>query len=445
MKKLGFMRAAIVIQDNRLYNSHSYYSWAINKIGHKMIKTSMMQTTWTIFLMTFFVIFLTACTGGGDQASISAQNWFRATTLVDTQVAKDLTCNSRLNELNERLLYNQSLNIIEVDTSQINFVTTEEGEIYAIVIAKGQIFIRTEQGSFSWEVKEKMLLAHEADKWQWCGDLEYSEPPTESSTPLIIGGLVLMAFFLLLVSRNRQNRFAQFFTDPNDGTDSNDGELNRLQPYEIGWIKSFNKLNGAGYIANNKGENHIVYYSSIIGTANRSLVNGEKVLFQKSWSKQGLKAVNVIKVKKGSGEQNSYSGWLINLAVRVKQLVIDFRIYKIKYVRGELNTCKAFLEEINAHITMHNVKLENYEIVLFADIEKDLSDLTETIRGISDENNSSFWGIVLVLVLQMVDVIADIIQLASPQTAMLLRSLGRGVGHLLTQRPRPHLLGPKKD
>lgn len=364
----------------------------------------------------------------------AAKAWNEAVWLGDYQTAAKLTCKSQIDILDT------GSNFQDVDFSDITYKRSGSGSNFVIIDARGTISAKVNDSWFSQDINQRWQFIYEEDQWKWCGYLASPEPNNVSVSLLLIGAVSLVAIFLLIFRAGRRNDFSQFFSGTDDGGDRNSI---RLRPYEIGWVKSFRKLSGSGFITNERGESHAVHYSSIIGTVNQSLTNGEKVLFQKRRDGYGLRAENVIKTDKDSGAyNNAYSSWLINLATRTKQLVLDFRVYKIHSVQSELNTCKAFLEQFNDYINKHNVKLENYEIVLLADVEKDVSDLSEKIRGISDKFNASWWAVILVAVLQMVDVIADIIQVASPQTAMLLRALGRGAGRLLMQRPSPPLIGP---
>lgn len=369
----------------------------------------------------------------------AAKAWNEAVLLGDYQIATKLTCKSQIDIIGSLIHPNTGTNFQDVDFSNITYKKSGSGNNFVIIDVRGTISAKVNDALFSQDINQRWQFIYEENQWKWCGYLANPESNNESVSLLLIGAISLAVIFLLLFRVGRRNDFSQFFSGTDDG--GHGGSI-RLQPYEIGWVRSFKKLSGSGLITNEKGESHAVHYSSIIGTVSQSLTNGEKVLFQKRRDKYGLRAENVIKTDKDSGAYNAYSSWLINLATRTKQLVLDFRIYKIHSVQSELNTCKAFLEQFNDYINKHNVKLENYEIVLLADVEKDVSNLSEKIRGISDKFNASWWAVILVVVLQMVDVIADIIQVASPQIAMLLRALGRGAGHLLIQRPSPPLIGP---
>lgn len=371
----------------------------------------------------------------------AAKKWAEAVLLGDYQTAISLTCRSSLEDINNLLHPNAASTVQDVNLSNVNFRKSASGGNFAVIDASGTILTKTNNTWQAQEIGQRWQFVYEEDEWKWCGYIVYPGSDTEPVDITVIG-IISLVIILLVILYLYQANGPQFFSTKSKGES---GNVNQLQPYEIGWVKSFNRFNGSGGVTNEKGDYHLVYYSSIIGTMNRSLTNGEEVLFQKKHTKEGLLAVNVIKTSADSISYNPYSNWLVKLAVRTKRLANDFRIYKLPDVQSNLNTCKAFLEEFNAYIQKHNVKLESYEIVLLADIEKDLSDLSKKVQGVYDRYKSTWWAVILALVLQMVNIVAGIIQVVSPETAMLLRSLGRGLGYLLSQNPSPPLLGPSDE
>jgi hypothetical protein len=171
------------------------------------------------------------------------------------------------------------------------------------------------------------------------------------------------------------------------------------------------------------------------------LTNGERVLFQAEWTERGPRACNVIRTDNQPPSTNPHSRKLIILAERVKRLRQDFRFYKVAHVQRELNTCKSFFELLDYDMQRYHIKLVEYEVILLYEIGKDLRELTDEIQSMSDDQR--WWMRIVALLIKVLNILADIIQTISPQTAELLRSVGRNAGRLLDSRKQP-LLGPGK-
>jgi len=211
----------------------------------------------------------------------------------------------------------------------------------------------------------------------------------------------------------------------------------QIQEYVAGSIKSFIEGKGSGFIKDGRGTNYSIDYSSFVDEGYHHLAPGEKVLFQTEWTPGGLRARNVIRVHNPTSSTNPHSRKLVIVADRTKRLRQNFRSYKLAYLKRELNTLKAFFELLSFDLKRYDIKLEDYEVVLLYEVERDLHGLSDKIYSISYDSR---WGVrTVALILQILDVVADIIERASPQTADLLRSFGRGAGRLLHSNEPPLL------
>jgi len=384
---------------------------------------------------------LASCSSDGP--AISAEMWYRGFHTLDFQAVEALTCSARLSEVQLLLQQNsQTINQFNshgFDISRVEFRTVDQKGESATVEAKGREIVFLDQETYSGEIKKNWQFVREFGVWKWCGDL-----PAEANTGLfsdvspgviVLGGLFVAVIFLRVILGNRNRDYSEFYTQ------SEDGALRQIQKYEAGWIKSFSKLKGYGFINDDRGKTYWIDYGSFIDQGYRDVTNGERVLFQAEWTARGPRARNVIRVESQTSSSNPHSRKLVILADRVKKLHQDFRLYKVAYLQKELNTCKSFFELLDLDVKRYGIKLADYEVVLLYEVEKDLHELSDEVQAMSYD--SRWWARILHLILQTLNAVADIIQTASPQAAELLRSLGRGAGRLLDTR-KPPLLGPGK-
>ena len=65
---------------------------------------------------------------------------------------------------------------------------------------------------------------------------------------------------------------------------------------EQGVVKWFNAEKGYGFIVREKGVDVFVHHASIVGTGDRTLMEGDRVSFEVVEGPKGLQAKNVVKI-----------------------------------------------------------------------------------------------------------------------------------------------------
>ena len=376
-----------------------------------------------------------------NQPAASAESWDTEFHRADIQKVAELTCGARFSEvqalLQESLRGIKDFNSYDFDLSQLQFRTVERRGDTALVEVKGEEKVFHDGNMSPTEIKKDWKFVRESGVWKWCGEEPYKEYPTSLSLVsigiIVLGGLFVVIVFLSLMFGNKPRGYSEFYAQ------STDGSAPRIEEYQTGWVKSFSKMKGSGFIDDDRGKSYFIDYASFVNQRYHDLTNGERVLFQAEETRRGTRARNVIRVEGPTNSSNPHSRKLIILADRVKKLRQDFRFYKVTYLNKELNTCKAFFELLDLDVKRYHIKLMDYEVVLLYEVERDLHDLSDEIQSLAYD--SRWWVRILHLILQTLNVVADIIQIASPRTAELLRSLGRGAGRLLTTK-QPPLLGP---
>ena len=370
------------------------------------------------------------------QPITSAKAWYKAVMQSDNETAISLTCNSKANEIEDIITHNSPLNIQESDFSDINFKTIDSGDNFAIIDVTGTI------SRFSWNIYQRWYFTVEDNQWKWCGLLERTEDPQNNLVSIIIAGAILLFIGLITqVSQKKETEpdFSQFISPIDENTVNDENLLAKLVNYETGEIKSFNNRTGEGVVETGNGEKYSIHQKSLIGKGQKKLNVGEDILFQRNWESKEKKAKNIIKVENDSSDLSPYSTWLIQLAHRTKRLRRNLRFSKLGYIQSELNTCKAFLEQLNDYAEKNNVKLEAHEVVLTNIIERELNSISK--KAESSQDSTSWWSGVLRFVLQMLSILADFISIASPDVALLLKSVSKGVSRLLGGRKPPPSLG----
>ena len=393
-----------------------------------------------IVLLLVLSGWLASCSDNGPV--VSAQAWYTAFHALDAQTVIGLTCSSRLEEAQLRLQqHSETLapsGTHSADLSGLQFQTVDPGRESAIVQVTGTEIVHLDQQSLSREVKKGWQFIREGGLWKWCGEVPYIEEGSLlSNLPLgvMVVAAALAAVIILVFLSSRRRDYSPFYAKTENGV------VRQIKDYEAGRIRSFSKVKGYGFISDDRGKTYSIDYASFIDQAYHDLTNGERVLFQSEWTERGPRACNVIRVDNQPPSTNPHSRKLIILAERVKKMRQDFRFYKVTHIQRELNTCKSFFELLDHDVKRYNIKLETHEVILLYEVEKDLRDISDEIESMSDDNR--WWVRIVALIVQILDVVADIVQNISPQAAELLRSLGRSTGHLLDRKKQP-LLGPGK-
>lgn len=385
---------------------------------------------------------LAACSSAGPAAA--AEKWYAGYQALDFQTVQGLTCSARRPEV--QLLLQKNYETLHpfrshsFDISGLEFRTVKQQGGIVTVEVTGTEKLVLDQETSSKEIKKDWYFIRESGEWKWCGDL--LNPPPEpnffSNIPVwvvVAGGLILAVILFALFS-GRTHDYSPFYEQ------STDGALRRIQEYQAGWIRSFHKVKGYGFVYDERGKSYYINYDSFVDRDSRDLNNGERVLFQAQRTTSGLQARNVIRTENKTRISNPHSRKLVILADRVKKFRQDFRLYRMADLQKELNTCKAFFELLDMDVKRYNIKLADYEVVLLYEVERDLRDLSDEIQAMAYD--SRWWVRILHLVLQVLNSVADILQTVSPRTAELLRSMGRSAGHLLDSKRLP-LLGPGKS
>jgi CspA family cold shock protein len=384
---------------------------------------------------------LAACSSDGPAAA--AEIWYSGYHALDSRTIEGLTCNARLSDAQSLFQKNSEtvhqFNSYSFDISQVRFRTVDRTGEAAIVEAKGIETVFLNQEPASSEVKKNWQFVRESGVWKWCGDLPYQEEASPFSGVLVgitvVVGLVAGGGFFVWMFGRRMAKYSDYITESEDGT-------HQIEDFRAGWIRSFSKAKGWGLIYDDRSREYWFDYDSFVNRAYQNLNNGERVLFQVERNGRGPRARNVIRAENNTSTTNPHSRKLVILADRVKKLRQDFRFYKVTLLQKELNTCKSFFELLDLDVKRYHIRLADYEVVLLYEVGKDLHALSNEIDAMADD--SRLWVRVLHLALQVLNVVADVIERVSPHTAELLRSLGRSAGHLLDSR-QPPLLGPGKE
>lgn len=395
-------------------------------------------TKYSLFLLGIS-LWLAACSSNGDDPSALAKTWYQGFHALDDQAVLGLTCSSRLPEVQAALQsYAGTLSRYgshDFDLSRLKFQTVDPGSDPAIVSVTGQETLVLDQQAVTNELKKSWQFVRESGLWKWCGEVPYVPPPSRFSglTLWVVTFTIAIAVVFTLVWRSRQRRYSDYYTR------SAEGILNRIQEYESGRVVSFNKAKGYGIVDDDQGHNYYIDYGSFVNQAYQGLETGERILFQSEWTPMGNRARNVIRVQGDTSSTNPHSRKLVILADRVKKLRRDYRFYKVGFLTRELNTCKSFFELLDLDIKRYNIRLMDHEVVLLYEVEQDLHDLSEEIQAMAYDSRP--WVRILNLVLQVLYVVAEVIETVSPRTAELLRTVGRRTGRLLEHK-KPPLLGP---
>ena len=316
------------------------------------------------------------------------------------------------------------------------------GDDFAIIDAKGKVSVEVDHFWREIEINQRLVFVYEDYDWKWCGtyNLPLDDAPPSLVTFIVLGVMLIIVLIVFASqSRPSEEKFQQFLSLP--GVDEANGEnmLEKYVNYEAGEIKSIDKFTGVGVVETSDGNKYSINQKSVIGKGNKNLNPGDDILFQKSWDGGGKKTKNIIKVVDESEELSPYSTWLRKLAQRVKRLRKNLRFYKFSYIQSELNSCNAMLEQLNDYAARFDVKLAPHEVVLTNVIERELNSISK--KAESSQDTTSWWSGVLRFVLQMLSILADFISIASPDVALLLKSVSKGVSRLLGGRNPPPSLG----
>lgn len=409
-------------------------------MGNRSLTKSLRIFSRCSILLVLLSGWLAACSN--DAPAVSAQRWYQGYRAFDIQTLSEVTCSTMLPDL--QVLLQQNLEGIKTfssynfDISRLKFKTVKQTKDTAIVEVKGTETIFLDEKNFPSEIKKDLQLVRESGVWKWCGELTYQEYTSlflySTLIVVIVGGILGLLVVVAIISTVRaRHNYSEFYTQ------SKDGVVRQIQEYETGWVRSFSKLKGSGFIDDYRGKSYSIDYASFLNQRYYDLTNGEKVLFQAEWTAMGPRARNVIRVEDQSNSTSAQSRQLVILAERVKRLRQDFRFYKVPQLQKELNTCKSFFELLDIDVKRYHIKLMDYEVILLYDIEKDLHNLSDEVQTMAYDKR--LWVRILHLLLQIINVVADIIQVVSPQAAGLVRNLGRGAGRLLDSK-KPPLLPP---
>lgn len=388
-----------------------------------------------------------------NNPTISAEQWYKAFIQADFQNVISLTCNLKINEIQNSINSNPTSNISDSDLSEIDFKFAKSdgnfivsGENFAIIDAKGKTSVQINLVWYYLETNQRWLFIYEDYRWKWCGSLE---PPPVNDLPnlvtiSVLGSVLVVVVLITLASQKQapkeEEEYLQFLSLPDEDDAIGENILAKYVNYEVGEIKSINKSTGAGIVETSDGEKYYINQKSVIGKGNKKLNTGDDILFQKSWEGKGKKTKNIIKVHGDSTDLSPYSTWLRKLTQKTKRLRKNLRYYKFAYIQSELNTCNAMLELLNDYASKNDVKLAPHEVVLTNIIERDLNEISG--KAESNQNRAPWWSGILRFVLQMLSILSDFISIASPSIGRLLESIGTEVNRLLGGRKRPPSLGP---
>ena len=384
-----------------------------------------------------------------NNPTISAEKWYKAFVQADFQSVISLTCNLKINEIQNSIKSNPISNITDSDLSEIDFKLANSdgnfkvsGENFAIIDATGKVSVQVNYVWYYLKTNQRWIFIHEDYRWKWCGSLE---PPPVNNPPnlvtfFVLGGILIVIAFITFASpkQSPEENFPQFLSLPDEGEANGENVLAKYVNYETGEIKSIDKIKGTGVVETSDGEKYYINQKSVIGKGNKKLNAGDDILFQKNW--EGKKTKNIIKVQDDSKDLSPYSTWLRKLTQRTKRLRKNLRFYKFTYIQSELNTCNAMLELLNDYAAKNDVKLAPHEVVLTNIIERDLNGISG--RAESNQNKAPWWSGILRFVLQMLSLLSDFISIASPGFGKLLESISKEVNRLLGGRKPPPSLGP---
>lgn len=284
----------------------------------------------TVLLIVVATVLLVSCSSG-DAPAAAAREWYIAINTMEALEADGLVCQAKREEFRREmetgstlLIFGQLLlgdNIkIELDTSDVEFISVEEEEERAIVEAKGEMRAAV-AGSVSSEIlDERWLVVEEDGGWKWCGEV-----PTEWKTFDDIGqGRLIFSYntdkpdsdiWARNVDGSGTSALTYSSTDPEDmATYSSDGSLiaysvvwaeeayihvmnadgseqKRLTTTSTDWYPAWSPDSSKLAFVSRRDGNSEIYMMNVDGTKQTRITNHPASDLFPSWSPDGTEIV----------------------------------------------------------------------------------------------------------------------------------------------------------